>query len=1056
MTKLFFEGDNILPDDVIQLEDLEASPAKLDDLKADVQDPLEEVNLGSEDHPKPIYVSQRLPEVVKNAYIDLLHECNSEEIAPYYMAARQLLDEFDDASLLHIPRRFNQEANELAQIATGIKIPQGWYRRTITIQKRSLPSFKRRSASMDIFTTDLRGEEEDWRTEIITFLKHPNLSSTKKIRERAVHYVLIGDELYKKSLEDDLLLKCVGPQESLKISICELGLVSLFLSSGRSRTIEENCYYGTCCSEVKLLWNIHTEVDNIKAELECIMSFLKDAESNPKLENERAKNWVKQVRALAFQIEDVMDEYVLHLAENQQRRGFVSFLRKLACSITKLKPKHDIASQIQDIKVSIREIKGRADRYGFNSLGHGSSGKIEEKINDDPRVASLFIEEDEVVGIESTREELIQRLIIEESNRTVTSLVGMGGCGKTTLAKTVFDDQNVFEHFDRQAWVSVSQSYNTEDIFRRMMKQLCETEKECAPEEIDTMDQNSLIRMLREYLVQKRYLIVFDDVWSTEFWRIIKISLPKNRKGSQIIVTTRSEDVASFCKESSLDHICKLEPLIEEEAWKLFCMKAFQWDFGGRCPPELEKVSRAIIKKCEGLPLAIVTIGALLSTKIHEIILTKSWELSFCQVLGEADRRWNDETRRWSLHMLNITNKDLDAIRNTKSRIRSFFLFSVGELQKNLLLSTLAMNFKLLKVLDLEDAPVDQIHQEVGNLLHLRYLSIKRTNVRIIPKFIGNLHNLQTLNLKYSLVDVLEIGILSRLHKLRHLITSARDCEKGFKIQGGIGHLEELQTLWHMAANDDEEGFSLITIKELENLRQLRKLGILNLKRENGKALSTAIEKMKHLQSLRACAINSDEILDLSSLSCPPESLQFLSLGGRLERFPNWISKLDNLVSLKLWWLRLTGTCAIKALQALPNLIRLNLYNGYDGEQLFFNAGGFQKLKSLHLFGTMRLNLVIIEEGSLPVLSLLWIGRSPQLKEVPSGICNLRELKYLCIQDMPTEFLDRMKPDKGQDYWIVEHIPSRIMELNNVLKIPATIKVKLYRSSTSFCEACSW
>jgi hypothetical protein len=48
-TELFFEGDYTPPDDVIQLEDLEAPPAKLDDLKADVQDPLEEVNLGSED-----------------------------------------------------------------------------------------------------------------------------------------------------------------------------------------------------------------------------------------------------------------------------------------------------------------------------------------------------------------------------------------------------------------------------------------------------------------------------------------------------------------------------------------------------------------------------------------------------------------------------------------------------------------------------------------------------------------------------------------------------------------------------------------------------------------------------------------------------------------------------------------------------------------------------------------------------------------------------------------------------------------------------------------------
>ncbi|KAH7847596.1 hypothetical protein Vadar_027920 [Vaccinium darrowii] len=74
MTELFLEGDNTPPDDVIQLEDLEAPPAKLDDLKADVQDPLEEVNLGSEDHPKPMYLSQRLPEVVKNAYIELLRE----------------------------------------------------------------------------------------------------------------------------------------------------------------------------------------------------------------------------------------------------------------------------------------------------------------------------------------------------------------------------------------------------------------------------------------------------------------------------------------------------------------------------------------------------------------------------------------------------------------------------------------------------------------------------------------------------------------------------------------------------------------------------------------------------------------------------------------------------------------------------------------------------------------------------------------------------------------------------------------------------------------------
>ncbi|XP_058201495.1 disease resistance protein RPM1-like [Rhododendron vialii] len=882
--------------------------------------------------------------------------------------------------------------------------------------------------------------------------------------------------------------------------------------------------------EVKLLRNIHREVASIKTELESIRSFLKDADSSSKLENERMKNWVKQVRELAYQIEDVMDEYILHLAENKKRRGFIGFLHKLARSIAKLGPQHDIASQIQVIKQTIREIKERAERYGFSSLEHGSTSKTEEKVYDDPRVASLFIEEDEVVGIESTREELIHRLLIGESNRTVPSLVGMGGCGKTTLAKTVFDNQKVFKHFDCQAWVSVSQSYKMEDIFRRMMKMLCETRKERAPKGIDTMDPNSLIHILREYLLKKRYLIVFDDVWSADFWRIVNIALPKNKKGSQIIVTTRSEDVASFCKESSSDHVCKLAPLVEEEAWKLFCMKTFQREFGGSCPPELEKVSRAIVRKCEGLPLAIVTIGVLLSTKskvvsewqrfynslgselernphltnitkivllsyhdlpcylkpcflyfsmipedykitrgrlirlwiaegfiegrkgktleevaeehltelvhrslvqvssrkidgriqtcqvhdlVHEIILVKCEELSFSQIFGEAYASWNNDTRRCSMHKRNLTNKDLETISSPKSRIRSIFLFSMGEIPKEQLLATLARNFKLLKVLDLQDAPLDQLHEDVGNLLHLRYLSVKRTKVKIIPISIGNLHNLQTLNLEHSCVDVLQIGILSRLRKLRHLFVPW----PGVKIQGGIGHLEELQTLHFVEANED-------LIKELENLRQLRKLGIKNLKKEHGKGLCTAIEMMNHLQYLAVyMAIDGDGTLDLHSLSSVPESLQHLNLNGRLGTLPNWISRFDYLVSLILSGSGLTDAHAIKTLQALPNLMQLYFRDAYDGEQLCFDVGGFQKLKKFYLRNGKELNSVVIEGGGLPVLNELWIGHCPQLKEVPSGIRNLRELKSLFFWDMPTEFLDRMKPDKGQDYWIVEHIP---------------------------------
>ncbi|KAF7150961.1 hypothetical protein RHSIM_Rhsim02G0077400 [Rhododendron simsii] len=488
-------------------------------------------------------------------------------------------------------------------------------------------------------------------------------------------------------------------------------------------------------SEVNLLRNIHSEVTSIKDELESIMSFVKKADSSAELENGRAKVWVKQVRAVAYQIEDVMDEYILHLAENRQRHGFLGFLRKLASSITKLKLRHDLASQINDIKQTIRDIKERADRYGFSSLEHGSTSKTEEKGYDDPR-------------------------------------------------------------------------------------------------------------------------------------------------------------------------------------------------------------------------------------------------------------------------MRNVTNKDWEIMSSTKSRIRSVFVFSVGELPEQQLLGTLAGNFKLLKVLDLEDAPLDQLHEEVGNLLHLRYLSVKRTKVKIIPESIGNLHNLQTLNLKYSRV-VLQIGILSRLCKLRHLIGNP-------EIEERIGHLEELQTLKNIRANDN-------LIKELENLRQLRKLGIHQMKREHGKALCAAIEKMNHLQSVKVMSIQRNTILDLHSLSSPPKSLQRLYFIGRFKMLPNWISRLDNLVSFDLSESGLIGAHSIKALQALPNLIKLNFYSGNDEGQLYFDVGGFPKLKSLSLRFFGGLNSVIIEKGGLPVLEVLAIGSWSQLKEVPSGIRNLSKLKSLRIDYMATEFFD-----KSKHYWVIE------------------------------------
>ncbi|CAL5430717.1 unnamed protein product [Camellia sinensis] len=900
--------------------------------------------------------------------------------------------------------------------------------------------------------------------------------------------------------------------------------------------------------EVELLRGVRKEMVSIKAELERIHSFLKDAESRAETGDEGVKIWVKQVRQVAYRIQDVIDEHILLVLPKQPR--LFGSLHKVTRTITKLKPRHKIASQIQDIKTTIRETKEGADRYGFStstSLEHSSSNS-KDNMWRDPRLATLFIGDDEVVGIESPKYELISRLVDHrngngagrgrgspfsssipdgeispipdpdpgrgtchhprprpypypspltgigvdqnQSQQAVISVVGMSGIGKTTLAKKVYDSQEVVAHFNCKAWITVSQSYKPEELLKTMIKQLSGIY--VLPDE----GIESLIVKLRGYLSKKRYIIVFDDVWETDFWGSIRHALPKNSDNSRVIITTRSEQVATFCKETSMDHVHELEALSEEKARELFCKKAFQLDFEGHCPPKLEELSHAIVRKCQGLPLAIAAIGGLLSTKNKGI---SEWQKFYGSMHSELERNpnltsikknlllsYNDLPhylkscflyfgivpedysisygrliRLWiakgfieeqkgktmeevakeclielihrRLVLVSTTKFDgrvgwcqvHDVVREIILSMSDEFSFcqileenSMGELPKKPFLGTLAANFKLLKVLDLQNAPLHRLHEEVGNLFLLRFLSIRRTNVGIISKSIGKLHNLQTLDLKHSPVRELPFDI-SRFHKLRHLLAYSRNHESnylvdyivGVKIHGGIGGLEELQSLWYVRTNHG-------LIKELENLRQLRKLGITKLRRKHGRALCTAIEKMKYLKRLSVRVSSDDEILDVQYISSPPQYLQYFELVGRLEKLPDWNLKLQNLVTLRLLGSSLTKNDPLKALQELPSLVLLVLVDAYDGEQLYFEVGRFQKLKQLRLVGLKGLNSVIIEEGALPLLELLTIEPSSQLKKVPSSIHHLRNLKPLQFVSMPEELIDRMepKPNQGKDY----------------------------------------
>ncbi|EXB67450.1 Disease resistance protein RPM1 [Morus notabilis] len=117
--------------------------------------------------------------------------------------------------------------------------------------------------------------------------------------------------------------------------------------------------------------------------------------------------------------------------------------------------------------------------------------------------SSRIIEEGELVGVKAQKEELVSMLVGETSTRLAIALVGVGGVGKTSLASTVYQSEEVRRHFDLRAWINVSQSCSFENLFRRLTKMICE-DGDSSEEEMDTMQEQELISRLKQLLSPKR------------------------------------------------------------------------------------------------------------------------------------------------------------------------------------------------------------------------------------------------------------------------------------------------------------------------------------------------------------------------------------------------------------------------------------------------------------------------------------------------------------------------------------------------------------------------
>uniref|UniRef100_A0ACD5WAX2 Uncharacterized protein n=1 Tax=Avena sativa TaxID=4498 RepID=A0ACD5WAX2_AVESA len=375
---------------------------------------------------------------------------------------------------------------------------------------------------------------------------------------------------------------------------------------------------GLLAQEYTLIRGVRGDIQYINDELATMQAFLVDLGSTPDGGHDcRLKDWMKQIRDMAYDMEDCIDDFrhrLPHESLNDAKCCFVIVMR--LHELWTFRPRRVIASRIADLRVRAQQIADRRGRYGVNnptqSIRNGKNSE-QDFISEDRMATRRLICTEEPVGVKEDMKRLGGCLTKhgKETGRVVLSLVGFGGVGKTTIATALYRDLR--NEFDFRASVAVSQNYDQEAILRDILGQIkpqdSKQEQQQGSNDTGNLEKKSLladikfslkqavamfsahrqrgnndssqsrqnkilqlVAELRRRLNGKRYLLLIDDIWSAETWDNIRNWLPHdNTEQSRIIVTTRFQAVGAACSERDMtDYLHTVGVLSDVESENLF------------------------------------------------------------------------------------------------------------------------------------------------------------------------------------------------------------------------------------------------------------------------------------------------------------------------------------------------------------------------------------------------------------------------------------------------------------------------------------------------------
>ncbi|TVU43478.1 hypothetical protein EJB05_09953, partial [Eragrostis curvula] len=673
--------------------------------------------------------------------------------------------------------------------------------------------------------------------------------------------------------------------------------------------------------EYKKLKGLQEEVSFLKHELSEMAALLEKMEKAEELDAQ-AKHWRKDILELSYDIEDHIDDFMDNVGEPGDKVGI---LQKASHYLRTFKDRRRLANDFKKMKSQVIEASERRKRYMLDQCISNTSLVVV-----DPRLSALYKESASLVGIESEREDLIKWLLDEEQQLKVMSIVGFGGLGKTTLANEVY--REVGAQFNRKAFVSVSLKPDWIRLLNSILSQLEQQDEKASPHGCEM----EIINNIRKCLQDKRYVIIVDDLWDIPAWNTISCAFPQNNQHSRVIITTRNEEVARACS-SNHGYVHKMKPLNEQDSRKLFFNRIFGSE--EKCLSYFQEVSCAILKKCGGLPLAIITVASILACQ--PIPLKEQWDDIKNSLAIKSPTKSILEDM---IYILELSYKNLP------NNLKPCFLYlgtypedyeiSKVELVRRWVAEGFVSNNTLGRDVwevaesyfnELANRNMIQPAYEDGNYIKVSHCRVHDMMLDLI------LRKCREDNFLSLVTDpwMMEEGQDKVSRRLTVNLNGVKDCSmamvptrqlsqvRSLNIFGGSNWIPRLQEfksvrVLFLDINGDKGTLDLTVINRLSQLRFLK---ITNQRWSFCKPLLGQIRSLRHLETL--------ELFYLSSNCCIPDIIDFPSLCHLVVKghsgLPEGIGKVKWLRTLEGFCLPSSSLENIKGLGQLSNLTYLSI-----------------------------------------------------------------------------------------------------------------------------------